>query len=134
MNTKSHNHKIPRLDELFHGDCMDLLRTLPDECVDLVVSSPPYNIGKEYEARQSLEGYLAGQTKVLRECARVLRSTGSVFWQVGSFSNKGLLIPLDIKIFPILEELGLHPRNRIVWVRQHGLHAKRKFSARHETI
>jgi len=77
---------------------------------------------------------MEGQREVLAECVRVLKNTGSVFWQVGSYSDKGILIPLDIRFFPVLEDLGLRPRNRIIWVRQHGLHAKRKFSARHETI
>jgi adenine-specific DNA-methyltransferase len=123
------------LDEIYLGDCRQLLESLPDETVDLIVSSPPYNIGKEYEsARKALEVYLEEQTEVLRECARVLKSTGSIFWQVGAFSDKGVLIPLDIKFFPILESCGLLPRNRIVWARQHGLHAKRRFSCRHETI
>jgi adenine-specific DNA-methyltransferase len=121
-------------DVLFHGHCRDLLSSLPTESIDLVVSSPPYNLGKEYEARKALEHYLEEQTEVLRECARVLKPTGSVFWQVGAFSDRGTLIPLDIRFFPILEGLGLAPRNRIVWVRAHGLHARRKFSARHETI
>lgn len=122
------------LDQILHGDCLSLLQSLPDQCVDLVVSSPPYNLGKEYEARKALELYLAEQTTVLRECARVLKRTGSIFWQVGAFSDEGMLIPLDIRFFPILESLGLIPRNRIMWVRQHGLHARRKFSCRHESI
>lgn len=123
------------LDEIFLGDCKRLLDRLPDESVDLIVSSPPYNIGKEYEsARKALEVYLAEQAEILRGCARVLKSTGSIFWQVGAFSDNGVLIPLDIKFFPILESCGLLPRNRIVWARQHGLHARRKFSCRHETI
>lgn len=125
----------PNLDNIYLGDCKELLNQLPDGSVDLVISSPPYNIGKEYEsARQALEAYLEGQTQVLKECSRVLKSTGSIFWQVGSFSDGGTLIPLDVRFFPILESCGLLPRNRIVWARQHGLHARRKFSARHETI
>ncbi|MBH3346071.1 site-specific DNA-methyltransferase [Pseudomonas parafulva] len=122
------------LDRIVNGDCLDLLRSLPDESVDLVVSSPPYNIGKEYEARRELEHYLQEQREVLTECHRVLKPSGSIFWQVGSYSNKGTLVPLDIKFFPILEELGMFPRNRIIWVRQHGLHATKKFSGRHESI
>ncbi len=124
----------PELDRIHLGDCRELLSALPDASVDLVVSSPPYNLGKEYEARVELNRYLRGQEEVLAECVRVLRPTGSLFWQVGAFSDGGALIPLDIKFFPILESLGLIPRNRIVWARQHGLHATRKFSARHETI
>ncbi len=123
-----------QLDVIHLGDCMELLSALPDESVDLVVSSPPYNLGKEYEDRRELAAYLGEQSAVLAECARVLRRTGSLFWQVGAYSSRGALIPLDVRFFPILEDLGLIPRNRIVWVRQHGLHARRKFSARHETI
>lgn len=113
---------------------MDLLRQLPDGCVDLVVSSPPYNLGKEYEAKRALGIYLEEQREVLRECARVLSEKGSIFWQVGAFADEGVLIPLDVRVFPILEGFGLIPRNRIAWARQHGVHARRKFSCRYETI
>lgn len=119
---------------IVNGDCLDLLRELPDGSVDLVVSSPPYNIGKEYETRRELQAYVDEQAKVLAECARVLSESGSIFWQVGSYSNNGLLIPLDVRFFPVLEDLGLLPRNRIAWARQHGLHATKKFSARYETL
>jgi adenine-specific DNA-methyltransferase len=122
------------LNTIVQGDCLDLLRSLPSESIDLGVSSPPYNIGKEYESRRALNVYLEEQAVILRECVRVLKPTGSLFWQIGSYSNAGSLIPLDIKVFPMLEELGMIPRNRIIWVRQHGLHARNKFSARHETI
>lgn len=122
------------LDCIVNGDCLELLRSLPDESVNLVVSSPPYNIGKEYEVKRELRHYLDDQRAVLAECYRVLKSTGSIFWQVGAFSHKSTLVPLDVKLFPIFEDLGMLPRNRIVWVRQHGLHANRKFSGRHETI
>lgn len=122
------------LDQIHLGDTLDWLRALPDDSVDCVVSSPPYNIGKEYETRRALRVYLDEQTAVLAECVRVLRSSGSIWWQVGSYADRGSLIPLDVRFFPILEDLGLIPRNRIVWIRQHGLHAKNKFSARHESV
>src|SRR5258708_7317457 len=121
-------------DTIAFGDCRALLASLPDASVDLVVRSPPYNLGKVYEARQALDAYLAEQAAVLAQCARVLKPTGSIFWQVGAFSDGGALIPLDVRFFPIFESLGLIPKNRIIWVRQHGLHASRKFSCRHETI
>ncbi|MCC5951908.1 MAG: site-specific DNA-methyltransferase [Acidimicrobiia bacterium] len=116
------------------GDCLDLLRELPEGSVDLIVSSPPYNLGKEYESKRALASYVEDQAKVLAECSRLLSETGSIFWQVGTYADRGMLIPLDIRFFPVLEDLGLIPRNRIIWARQHGLHAKKKFSARHETI
>jgi len=123
-----------QLDDVHLGDCLEWLKSLPSGSVDCIVSSPPYNIGKAYETRAQLNVYLEKQRQVLAECSRVLAETGSIFWQVGSYSLSGTLIPLDIKFFPILEDLGMIPRNRIMWVRQHGLHARNKFSARHESI
>lgn len=122
------------LDKIHLGDCLGYMKSLPAQVVDLVVSSPPYNLGKEYESRTALSTYLDGQREVLTECARLLKPGGSIFWQVGAYANSGTLIPLDIRLFPILEDLGLTPRNRIIWVRQHGLHARNKFSCRHETL
>lgn len=124
----------PQLDTILLGDCLDMLRRTPNESVDLVVSSPPYNLGKEYEAKTALEVYVEQQAQILSECCRVLKGTGSIFWQVGAFADRGSLVPLDIRFFPILESLGMIPRNRILWLRQHGLHASRKFSCRHEAI
>ncbi|WP_255349189.1 DNA methyltransferase [Kamptonema formosum] len=95
------------MNSIFLGDCRKLLTGLPAECADLVVSSPPYNLGKEYEAKKALEIYLEEQTAVLRECSRILKKTGSLFWQVGAFSDRGMLITLDIRFFPILESCGL---------------------------
>lgn len=123
-----------KLDTIFKGDTRAYLQTLPTGSVDLVVSSPPYNLGKEYESRKALEHYVEEQSVVLRECCRVLKDTGSIFWQVGSYSEDGILIPLDVRFFPVLEGFGMRPRNRIVWARQHGLHGRRKFSCRYETI
>jgi adenine-specific DNA-methyltransferase len=127
---------IPKhlLNTIYGGDCSDVLKALPDSSVDLIVSSPPYNVGKEYENKVALEEYLAQQTAVLRECVRALKPTGSLFWQVGTYVDDLRHIPLDLKFFPILEAMGLFLRNRIVWIRQHGLHASRKFSGRHETM
>ncbi len=122
------------LDRIFCGDALETLRTLPTGFVDLVVASPPYNIGKDYETRRSLDAYLAEQADVLREVHRILKASGSVFWQVGAHAHGGVHVPLDIKLFPVLEELGMIPRNRVVWIRPHGVHARKRFSCRHETV
>lgn len=123
------------VNKIYLGDCMDMLRELPDNCIDLVVSSPPYNINKVKNDRKPLAEYLDWQRSVLMECHRVLKWSGSLFWQVGTFvDDDGYHLPLDIRFFPILEELRMIPRNRIVWIRPHGVHAQRKFSGRHETL
>ena len=119
---------------LFQGNCLDLLKTLPDELARLVVTSPPYNIGKSYEKKSGLDEYVAGQTAVIEECVRVLHPEGSICWQVGNFVDKGMIVPLDIVLYPVFARLGLKLRNRIVWQFGHGLHASKRFSGRYEVI
>lgn len=119
---------------LFEGDCMDLLRSIPDGAAALIVTSPPYNIGKEYEKKRALDDYVEWQRAVIYECCRTLAEHGSMCWQVGNYVENGTILPLDIVLYPIFKELGLFLRNRIVWRFEHGLHATHRFSGRYETI
>ena len=116
------------------GDSETFLKTLPSDLVALIISSPPYNIGKEYETRTELDKYLERVKPVLRQLVRVLSPQGSLCWQVGNFVDDGEVYPLDIYYYPILKDLGLKLRNRVVWHFGHGLHASRRFSGRYETI
>ncbi|MEK7463513.1 MAG: site-specific DNA-methyltransferase [Patescibacteria group bacterium] len=120
---------------LFCGDRLELLKSLPDNSVKLVVTSPPYNIGKEYEKRRSLKTYLADQEETIKEAVRTLKDSGSLCWQVGNHVAKdGEIYPLDMLIYPIAKKYGLKLRNRIVWHFGHGLHSSKRLSGRHETI
>lgn len=119
---------------LYEGDCLDLLPLIPDGFVKLVVTSPPYNLGKPYETRLELDEYLDQQRLAIEECVRVLDDRGSICWQVGNYVDNGEIVPLDIVLFPIFASLGLHLRNRIVWHFGHGLHASKRFSGRYEVI
>jgi adenine-specific DNA-methyltransferase len=119
---------------LFHGDRLRLLGQLPSGAARLVVTSPPYNIGKRYEKRSTLNEYLEGQRATLREAVRVLATNGSLCWQVGNHVADGEVFPLDMLLYPICKELGLRLRNRIVWHFEHGLHCSRRLSGRYETI
>ncbi len=120
---------------LFEGDRIDLMKQLPDKSVKLVVTSPPYNIGKEYEKRTDLTMYLAQQEETIKEAVRILSDEGSLCWQVGNHIAKdGEVFPLDMLIYPIAKKYGLKLRNRIIWRFGHGLHCAKRFSGRHETI
>jgi adenine-specific DNA-methyltransferase len=119
---------------VFPGDCLELLASIPSDSIQLVVTSPPYNLGKEYEKRSTLSQYVAWQTQVITECFRVVKSTGSICWQVGNYVDKGSIVPLDIALYPIFDKLGMQLRNRIVWHFEHGLHSSRRLSGRYETI
>jgi adenine-specific DNA-methyltransferase len=98
------------------------------------VTSPPYNIGKEYEKKLDLEDYIEQQAVVIKECLRTLSTRGSICWQVGNYVDNGSIIPLDAVLYPIFSNLGLKMRNRIIWHFEHGLHCSKRFSGRYETI
>lgn len=118
----------------YNGNCLDLLHQLPDDFFKLIVTSPPYNIGKEYEKREKLEVYLEFQKRVIQESVRVLHNNGNICWQVGNYVENGEIIPLDTLLYPFFTDLGLKLRNRIVWHFGHGLHARKRFSGRYEVI
>ncbi|WP_431868924.1 DNA-methyltransferase [Allosphingosinicella sp.] len=74
---------------IMQGDCIDLLARLPTGSIDVVVTSPPYNIGvayNSYDDRRPRLDYLAWLTQIARELARVLTASGSFFLNVGGTS------------------------------------------------
>ncbi|WP_375415388.1 DNA-methyltransferase [uncultured Bradyrhizobium sp.] len=115
-------------------DNLDFMRRLPNGSIKLIVTSPPYNIGKEYEKRDSLENYISTQAQVISECVRLMHDQGSICWQVGNHVQDGEVFPLDIILYRIFKDHGLHLRNRMIWHFEHGLHCSKRLSGRHETI
>ena len=119
---------------LHQGDTYKFLKTIPANKATLIVSSPPYNLGKKYEVRTDIKDYLKTQEPVIAELARVLKDNGSLCWEVGNFVENGEVFPLDVYYYPIFKRNGLKLRNRIIWHFEHGLHASKRFSGRYETI
>ena len=120
---------------MWNCDVARFLKKLPEEeMFDLIVTSPPYNIGKPYEQKAALAEYLSFHTDVIKESVIRLRKTGSYCLQVGNYVRDGEILPLDYLFHPIFHELGLKLRNRIIWHFGHGLHQKRRFSGRYEVI
>lgn len=115
-------------------DNLDFMRPLAKESVDLIITSPPYNIGKAYEHRTPLTEYVRSQTQVISECVRLLKDGGSLCWQVGNHVSDGEIFPLDLVLYPIFKEHDLRLRNRVIWHFEHGLHCTRRLSGRYETI
>jgi adenine-specific DNA-methyltransferase len=115
-------------------DNLGFMRPLRDGTIQLIVTSPPYNIGKSYESRSPLDAYIQSQAQVISECVRLLHPRGSLCWQVGNHVQNGEIFPLDIALFPIFREHGLKLRNRIVWHFEHGLHCSKRLSGRYEAI
>ena len=115
-------------------DNLIFMRRLPNESMKLIVTSPPYNLGKEYEQKRSQDRYIEEQVACVTEAVRLLHPEGSICWQVGNHVQNGEVFPLDILLYPIFKNAGLQLRNRIVWTFGHGLHCQKRFSGRHETI
>lgn len=120
---------------LWLEDTEKLLKKLPEEPIfDLVITSPPYNIGKEYEKQVPIEEYVSWQERIIDLIYPRLKDTGSICWQVGNYVNNGHIIPLDIELSPIFKKYNMKLRNRIIWKFGHGLHNKNRFSGRYETV
>jgi adenine-specific DNA-methyltransferase len=120
---------------LYHGDCLELVSAIPTASVDLVVTSPPYCIGMEYERASTVQDFLEAHKCLLPEIIRITKPGGSICWQVGYHISKRTVYPLDYAVFSILDgnkEIAL--RNRIIWTFAHGLHNSTRFSGRHETV
>lgn len=119
---------------LYLVNTLDLLAQIPDGIARLVVTSPPYNIGKPYEKRLDLNEYVEQQESVIEESVRITAKNGSICWQVGNYVNKSRIIPLDVLLYPVFDKFGLRLRNRIVWYFGHGLHGRKRFSGRYEVV
>lgn len=116
------------------SDNVEYMRSLKKGSMHLIVTSPPYNIGKEYERRTTTEVYIEQQAATIAEAVRLLHPKGSICWQVGNHIDDGEVFPLDVVLYPLFKNHGLKLRNRVVWTFGHGLHCQNRLSGRHETI
>ena len=101
---------------VIHGDCLELLATLPAASVDVIVTSPPYNIGvayRSYDDRRPRETYLAWLAQIGHELARVLKPDGSFFLNVGG-TGSDPWIAMDVA-GAFRDAFVL--QNHIVWVK-----------------
>jgi adenine-specific DNA-methyltransferase len=126
---------------LHFGDCIDLLKQIPDNSIDLVVTSPPYCIGKEYEdPHNDIKAFRDEHERIFGDLYRIVKTGGSICWQVGYHISDACVVPLDYIVYDVFTSLSENfdnpfiLRNRIIWTFGHGLNATKRFSGRHETI
>lgn len=126
---------------LFNGDCSELLKSIPSNSVDLIITSPPYCIGKAYEdPHDDIKTFKKQHEDIFNDLYRVLKPGVSICWQVGYHVSDQCVIPLDYVVYNIFTsrsanfENPLILRNRIIWTFGHGLNSTKRFSGRHEMI
>jgi adenine-specific DNA-methyltransferase len=116
---------------VYHADCLEAMRAIPPECVDLTITSPPYNIGKEYEMPLELNDYLEWCQWWFGEVHRLTRPDGAFWLNLGyvTLPDKAKAIPLPYLLwnrcpFFLIQE--------VVWNYGAGVAGKRSLSPRNE--
>jgi adenine-specific DNA-methyltransferase len=123
------------MENIVRMDAVRFLSSMGENTADLVISSPPYFMGKEYDSSTSVDDFLVAHREILEQLIRVVKPGGSICWQVGSHVKNNVVVPLDALVYGIFSEAkDLKLRNRIVWTYHHGAHCRQRFSGRHETI
>jgi site-specific DNA-methyltransferase (adenine-specific)/modification methylase len=127
------------------GDCIELLKQVPDNSVDLIFADPPYNLqlnGELYRPNQtkvdavndawdkfdSKEDYDKFTAFWMKECHRILKTTGS-FWVIGTYHN-------IFRVGTILQNTGFWMLNDVVWVKPNPMPNFKgtRFNNAHETL
>ena len=119
--------------EIIYGDSFKQVDLL-NRKFNLVVTSPPYNIGKAYEKKEPLDTYLDKYKELSYKLYDLIEDNGSLCWQVGTFVHNNEVFPLDIFFYDIFKTAGFKLRNRIIWHFESGLHSTKRLSGRYETI
>ena len=120
--------------KIINESCFDTLLAMEDNSIDLIITSPPYNLNKDYEVKADISDYLIWIKSLIPLLYDKISHTGSLCFQTGNYIESGSVYPLDCLLFNEFVAAGFKPRNRIIWQFGHGLHCKKRFSGRHETI
>jgi adenine-specific DNA-methyltransferase len=117
--------------ELVCGDAMEVLRGLQTASVHLTVTSPPYNIGKEYEKTRPLAAYVSWCREWLQELFRITKPTGSLWVNLGyvAVEGKGRAVPLSYLLW---NQSPFFLHQEVIWHYGAGVASRRAFSPRNE--
>lgn len=121
------------------GDCRDLLKKLPDNSVNLVITSPPYNIGKpygKYSDKKTLDEWKELINEVSHEIYRVLAPNGSFFLNLSPipYGKEKEILPLPFIGYEILKNNNFKIRNIITWTFNNMQNCTNRLSGRYENI
>ncbi|MDI6732350.1 MAG: DNA methyltransferase [Planctomycetota bacterium] len=115
--------------KVYLGDCIEIMKNLPDNSIDLVFADPPFNIGLKYDNyndNQKYEDYYNWSEKWIKETYRILKKTGSIYIAIGD--------EFAAEINIILKRAGFYFRNWIIWYYTFGQSQRKKFNRAHTNI
>lgn len=118
---------------IYNRDCLAALKLLPDGIFDSTFTSPPYNIGKEYEDVMPLDEYVTWSSQWMQEIYRLTKDTGSFWLNIGYLEvpGKGKCVPLTYYLWDLTE---FYLQQEIVWNYGAGVACKKRLSPRNEKI
>ena len=118
---------------LYNMDCRKGLKLLNDTCFNSTITSPPYNIGKEYETVMPIGDYIDWLTDIIKLIHKLTVPTGSFLLNVGylNFPNKGKAVPIPYLLW---DKIPFFLQQEIVWNYGAGVSAKGFLSPRNEKI
>ncbi|MFK0183507.1 DNA-methyltransferase [Streptomyces rubiginosohelvolus] len=116
---------------LYHGDSLDLLKSIPSQIFDLTVTSPPYNIGKEYENVLTVDGYVSWCEAWMTHVHEVTREGGAFWLNVGYIPvpGQGKAVPIPYLLW---NKSPFYMIQEVVWNYGAGVASRKSFSPRNE--
>ncbi|MES0055182.1 site-specific DNA-methyltransferase [Mesorhizobium sp. M0078] len=118
------------------GDALQILNAVGNKSCSLLITSPPYNIGKIYERekKRDINSYVDWVSPIFKLAIEKIADDGHLCLQVGAHLRNSEVFPLDYYFYKMLFDHGMKLRNRIIWRFNFGLNAKKRFSGRYETL
>lgn len=118
---------------IYNMSCLDGMKLISDEIIDLTVTSPPYNIGKEYEELAENDAYINWCMSWLDEIHRITHAAGSFWLNLGYFDvpNKGLAVPISYLLW---DKTKFFMLQEVVWNYAAGVACRKRFSPRNEKL
>src|SRR5579863_5191180 len=116
---------------IYCADCLPSLKSLPEGIINLTVTSPPYNIGKEYESTLPIEEYLSWCDQWIAEVHRTTTSAGAFWLNVGYVALEGRAKPIPLP-YLLWRTSPFYLIQEIVWNYGAGVSARKSLSPRNE--
>lgn len=118
---------------LFCGDTLDMLSKINTQIFNAIITSPPYNIGKEYEQVMLLDDYIEWSVKWINSAEQLLKPDGAFLLNLGyiSVEDHGRAVPIPYLLW---DKIPLYLNQEIIWNYSAGVSCKKYLSPRNEKI